>query len=111
MNYFNNYMLLMKGACQAAVRALRRWHCNALYNTLGGLSCMGELTVQGTQCGQRLAGQSQCDILSVGLLKPLFLSVVIIGEDHRALLESMFLIFPQFLDRFFSNQLLFPIIK
>ena len=51
---------------------------------------MGELTVRARNADS-LAGQSQCDYLAVGLLKPLFLSVAIIVGDLRALLGSMFL--------------------
>ena len=81
------------------------------YSTHAGPPCMSERTVQGTQCGQKLTGQSQCDIWSVGLLKPLFLSVVIIVGDPRALLESLFLDISTVSGPIFLKPTLFPIVK
>ena len=84
----------MKGACQTAViRALRQWHCNALYNTHADTpcTCMGdELTVQGTQCEQEGRWPITVQYFSVGLLTTLFLSDVL-SEDLHALLRSIFL--------------------
>ena len=98
----------MKGACQAAVKALRWWHCNVLYNTHTGTPCMAELTAQGTHCRQRLAGKSQCDIIFVHWpFQQLFLWVLVIGKDPRALLRSMFLDISSFWTDFSQTNFIF----